>query len=335
MVVQSLLQRQHKNISIFRPYNKNKFLTTCTTVISLFSSSTTTMSKASYDPPSLTGKPVNALVPPGKCQFTEDWTSAPLLERINVSPTSSVLRFGLPSKELPLNLSTCACILARAKLPAASDSDEKKEGELEDVIRPYTPISTNNLKGCFDLLIKDYGPSGKMSHHMCHSLNVGDAVDFKHIEFNVKIQAPFTQKTIVMLVGGTGITPMIQALHAILGDEKSNNDVIMFYGNRQSNDILGKTMIESWAKQYPNKLKLVHVLSDEPEDSDWTGVRGYIDQKLMEDNGVPGPEVSDDIIFFVCGPPPMYDALCGPRDDKEINGLLKDMGYKNEQVYKF
>jgi cytochrome-b5 reductase len=94
-------------------------------------------------------------------------------------------------------------------------------------------------------------------------------------------------------------------------------------------------MIESWAKQYPNKLKLVHVLSHEPEDSDWTGRRGYMDQKLIEDNGVPGPEVNDDIIFFVCGPPPMYDALCGPRGDKEVKGLLKEMGYKNDQVYKF
>jgi cytochrome-b5 reductase len=292
------------------------------------------MSKAAYEPPSLNAKPARVLVPPGQCQFTKDWTAVPLLERVKVSPSSSVLRFGLPDKSLPLNLSTCACILARAQLPKADD-DEKKEEDLEAVIRPYTPISTNNVVGCFDLLIKDYGEHGRMSHHLCHDLNVGDSVEFSHMsDKNVKIQAPFKQRTICMLTGGTGITPMIQDLHAVLGDKDSKNQVVMLYGNRASNDILGKSMVEGWAKEYPDQFKLHHILSEEPEDSDWKGKRGYIDRSIIEEN-VPGPEAGDELIFFVCGPPPMYDALCGPRGEKEISGLLKEMGYKSDQVYKF
>lgn len=31
----------------------------------------------------------------------------------------------------------------------------------------------------------------------------------------------------------------------------------------------------------------------------------------------------------------MYSALCGPRGEDEVKGLLADMGYKKEQVYKF
>lgn len=31
----------------------------------------------------------------------------------------------------------------------------------------------------------------------------------------------------------------------------------------------------------------------------------------------------------------MYKALCGPREDEELTGVLADMGYKKEQVYKF
>lgn len=300
------------------------------------------MSKATYEAPSLTGSPTRSLVPPGMCQFNDDFTSVPLLERVKVSPTSSVLRFALPDKSLPLNLSTCACILARAKLPHNADkdknsdskSDKENNGELEDVIRPYTPISTNELKGCFDLLIKDYGENGYMSRHMCHDMKVGDEIDFKHIEFNVKIQAPFRQKTIVMLVGGTGITPMIQALHAILGDKDATNTVIMFYGNKSSDDILGKTMVDSWSKQYGDQFKVHHVLSDEPEDSDWKGERGFISRELIAKN-VPGPEAGDDLLFFICGPPPMYNALTGPRGDDEISGALKEMGYTKDQVFKF
>lgn len=149
----------------------------------LFASLLATMS-AALGPPSLSGAPTKALVPPGQCQFSDDFVSVPLLERIPVTSSSSVLRFGLPDSSAPLNLSTCACILAKAEIGG------------EAVIRPYTPISTNALTGCFDLLVKDYGPTAKMSRLMCEDLKIGETLEFKHISANVKIQAPFKAKKV-------------------------------------------------------------------------------------------------------------------------------------------
>lgn len=277
--------------------------------------------KAHQLPQSLTSPPTIRLVPPGQCQFTPEFASSQLLEKWTVSSTSTVFRFSLPDKDKPLNLSTCACILAKATV-----GDEK-----EAVIRPYTPISTNDLVGSFDLLVKDYGPTGKMSHHL-HQMSIGSSIEFKHIDFNVKIQAPFTQKQIGMIVGGTGITPMIQALHAILGDPDSpTQNVSMLYGSRVKDDILGEEMLKEWEG---GKLKVTHVLSNEPEDSDWKGERGFINEKLVKEL-LPSPEGGEDVIIFVCGPPPMYKALCGPREEKELSGVLNDCGYKASQVYKF
>jgi len=251
------------------------------------------------------------------------------LEKVVVSKTSSVLRFGLPDKSVPMNLSTCACILAKASI------NNKDEAKCEDVIRPYTPISTNELVGSFDLLIKDYGGNG-MSNHMCKTLAIGDQMEFKHISFNVKLQAPFSQKKIMMMVGGTGITPMIQALHAILGDDGNDTEVVLLYGSRTEDDILGRALVDSWAKEYPKKLKVVHVLSDD-NSSTWKGRTGFINREVVEEEAGPsfGPEGGDNVIVFVCGPPPMYNAFCGPRGEDEVKGLLGDMGYKKEQVYKF
>lgn len=277
----------------------------------------------------MTGKPVKSLVEPGKCQFTEEWTAVPLTERLQVSKTSSVLRFGLPNKDLPLGLSTCACLLAKVSVGG------------EDVIRPYTPISTNELKGHFDVLIKDYASfGGKLSNHVNNVMKIGDTVDVKHIPFNVKIQAPFApHKKIVMLVGGTGITPMIQALHAILGDKDSDIKVVMLYGSQSEGDILGRELIDSWAAEYSDRFEVVHVLSGESA-STWNGAKGFIDKDLITKHVIKGsisagPDAGEDVIFFVCGPPPMYDALCGPRNEKELTGTLLDLGYKKEQVYKF
>ena len=48
------------------------------------------------------------------------------------------------------------------------------------------------------------------------------------------------------------------------------------------------------------------------------------------------------LFLFVCGPPPLYKAVCGPKGTKddpkaqgELGGLLKDMGYAEEAVFKF
>eukprot|EP00814_Leptocylindrus_danicus_P021724 CAMPEP_0116030662 /NCGR_PEP_ID=MMETSP0321-20121206/16996_1 /TAXON_ID=163516 /ORGANISM="Leptocylindrus danicus var. danicus, Strain B650" /LENGTH=305 /DNA_ID=CAMNT_0003505527 /DNA_START=65 /DNA_END=982 /DNA_ORIENTATION=- len=277
---------------------------------------------------SLSGYPVCKLVKPGECQFTEDWTTCKLIERVEVSSTSSLLRFDLPNEKEPLNLSTCACILAKAELPVAGGDGN------EAVIRPYTPVSTNDLVGSFDLLVKNYGEHGRMSTHLC-KLDVGKTVAFKHIQFNVKIQAPFAQKKIGMIVGGTGITPMVQALHAILGsDAAKTTKVSMLYGSKVSSDILGEELLDNWAEKHSDCFSLTHVLSDEPEDSSWAGKKGFINKDLIAEH-LPPPSEGDNVIIFVCGPPPMYNALCGPRDEKELTGVLAEMGYEASQVYKF
>lgn len=95
-------------------------------------------------PSTLTDPPIKSIIAPGLCQFSDEFTKVPLLEKFIVSPTSFVLRFGLPDSNRALGLSTCACLLASVKI----------EGEDEIIVRPYTPISTNAMIGSFDLLVK-------------------------------------------------------------------------------------------------------------------------------------------------------------------------------------
>jgi len=200
----------------------------------------------------------------------------------------------------------------------------------EPVIRPYTPISTQRLVGKFELMIKIY-EQGAFSQFIAQ-LPIGGTVEFKHIPFNVKIQYPF-RKQVGMLCGGTGVTPMLQALHAVLGTEGDETEkVAMVYGSRSSDDILAGPTLDAWAAESGGKFTCTHVLSHEPEGSAWPGARGFISRQLVETH-LPAP--GDDTHVFVCGPPAMYEALCGPRDQKEVTGLLAEMGYTAEQVFKF
>lgn len=158
-----------------------------------------------------------------------------------------------------------------------------------------------------------------------------------HIDVKIQPEEFMKFDDILMLVGGTGVTPMIQALHAILGSNEKKPVVTMLYGSKVSDDILGNEVLSKWAADHPEQFKLTNVLSHEPADSDWTGARGYIDKELITKSGFPPATAADKkTMVFVCGPPPMYDALCGPREEKDkISGLLGEMGYSPDQVYKF
>lgn len=267
------------------------------------------------------GAPVSSVVQPGSCVFGEEWKSAPLLSKESLSHDTRLLRFGLPDNKA-LGLSTCACILAKG--------GTNPDGG-EALIRPYTPVSTNDLKGSFELIVKVY-EGGGLAKHM-DSLEIGGQLDFKHISFNVKTQYPFGKKSIGMLVGGTGITPMLQALHAILATPGDTTTVSVLYGNRSQSDILVLETLQNWQEQFPDRLTVTHVLSDEPKASDWSGERGFINKQLVETH-MPAPAA--DTQLWICGPPAMYNALSGPRDEPAVvAGLLAEMGYNAEQVYKF
>jgi len=265
------------------------------------------------------GKPIAAVVPPGTCVFTEDWTAAPLLSKDDVSYDTRIFTFGLPESTVPLNLSTCACILAKGGADA----------EGEPLVRPYTPVSTNAMVGKFELMVKVY--DGGLSKHM-DAMAIGDTVEFKHIPFNVKTQYPFKLKHIGMLAGGTGITPMLQALQAILGTEGDTTKVSLIFGNRAEKDILARATLDAWSEAYGDRLTVTHVLSEKSEG--WAGATGFINRDLITAH-MPAPPEGADVQVWVCGPPPMYDALCGPRGEKELSGLLAEVGYVADQVYKF
>jgi len=272
------------------------------------------------------GAPTAAYVAPGACAFAAEWAAAPLVSKVAISHDTRIFTFGLEEGKA-LGLSTCACLLMKGP----------KDAEDNPVIRPYTPVSTNAMLGKFELMVKVY-PDGKMSQYL-EKLDVGQPVDFKHVGGNVKIQYPFdSKKEIGMIVGGTGITPMIQALHCMLGTKEDTAKVAMLYGSKTSKEILAKETLDAWETLCADRFKVTHVLSEEPpETTSWTGARGFITREMIEAN-FPKPE--SDCLIFVCGPPALYNVFSGPRDapgqpPAELAGLLKEMGYRTEQVIKF
>eukprot|EP00466_Bigelowiella_natans_P020031 jgi/Bigna1/69201/fgenesh1_pg.8_\ len=258
-----------------------------------------------------------------KCQLNEEWIPLKLISSREYNHNCKVLRFELPRPILPLNLPTCACILVKG------DKELKKE------VRPYTPISSGRQKGYLELLVKSY-PEGKISKWMC-SLAVGKAVTFKHIPFNVKIPVKELRElnSLIMLAGGTGITPMYQALMELLDNRLGSTmkcpKIVLLYGNNTEEDILLKEQLDEMQQRCAN-FRAVYVVSKLEEKG--SAEEGFIDAEKIR-RLCPPPSKSQKVL--VCGPPPMYKALCGARSEKIITGVLKDLGYctSENSVYKF
>ena len=133
---------------------------------------------------------------------------------------------------------------------------------------------------------------------------------------------------------------MFQALQRLLDTPGDTTKVAMLYGNKTVEDILLRGELEAYAKKHADRFRLVMVVGQGKDDEGPPGWHeagndsGWIDEEKVAKYCHPP---ADDTCVFVCGVPPMYNALCGPRDQKEIKegSTLHKLGYANGSCFKF
>ncbi|GAA5991799.1 hypothetical protein JCM10908_001146, partial [Rhodotorula pacifica] len=217
-----------------------------------------------------------------------------------------------------------------------------KEGEcLNDkgkpVIRPYTPVTAPDLEGKLELLIKHY-PNGAFTEYLW-KLKPGDAIAFKGPIPKHPWKANEFE-SVAMIAGGSGITPMWQVLQAIDANPEDKTKATLIFSNVQEKDILLRKEFEELASRKPDQFKIVFTLDQPP--SGWKGPQGYVNPSVVRDalkEFGTTPDKGDKIKIFVCGPPGQVKAISGPKksmkDQGELTGVLAELDYKKEQVFKF
>eukprot|EP00747_Dinoflagellata_sp_TGD_P209363 gnl/TRDRNA2_/TRDRNA2_82760_c0_seq2.p1 gnl/TRDRNA2_/TRDRNA2_82760_c0~~gnl/TRDRNA2_/TRDRNA2_82760_c0_seq2.p1 ORF type:complete len:141 (-),score=33.07 gnl/TRDRNA2_/TRDRNA2_82760_c0_seq2:65-487(-) len=140
-----------------------------------------------------------------------------------------------------------------------------------------------------------------------------------------------------MLAGGTGITPMYQALERIVGTAGDETQVTLIYGNKSPKDILLRDELDALAAEAKGRLKIVHIVGEKPDQepiAGWTGELGWVDKAKFQKYAFPP---SDDTFVMVCGLPALYTAFCGPRDEAVVAAgtILHELGYTEKNVVKF
>lgn len=301
-------------------------------------------------------KAKQAVSAPAKSAFTggdQGFVSLKLSDVEIVNHNTKRLRFELPEPDMVSGMHVASALLTKYKGP----KDEKA------TLRPYTPISDEGEyplcltrpflldiltffrpatdmfylkyledRGFIDLLVKQY-PNGPMSTHL-HNMVPGQRLDIK---------GPLPKYTwsenkhdhIALIAGGTGITPMYQLCRAIFNNPNDKTKVTLVFGNVTEEDILLKKKLDELENTYPQRFRAFYLLDKAPKS--WAGETGFISKEVLK-TVLPEPK-NENIKVFVCGPPGLMKAISGPKvspkDQGELTGALKELGYNSEQVYKF
>jgi len=236
---------------------------------------------------------------------SKEYRQFKLRSRTEINHNTRLFRFDLPHADDVLGLP----IGQHLSLKAIVDGKE--------IFRSYTPVSSDDDLGYFDLLIKVY-EKGLMSKYI-DNLKVGDLLDVRGPKGLFVYRANML-RAIGMIAGGTGITPMLQVIRAIVKNPDDKTQVNLIFANVNDNDILLREELDGLAAKHSN-FKIYYVLNNPPEG--WTGGVGFVSQEMCEQNL---PKPSPDIKVVMCGPGPMNKAMLGH---------LQSIGYPEEQTFTF
>lgn len=165
----------------------------------------------------------------------------------------------------------------------------------------------NNLKIGDTLLMR--GPKGHLTYNGQGKFTIKRKMDFVN----------YKKRKIGMVAGGTGITPMLQVINAVMRDPNDRTEMWLIFANQTEEDILLRKELESIDK---SRLHVYYTLDRPP--ANWQYGSGFVNATMFREHlPAPGP----DSMFFVCGPPPMIKFACEPA--------FKEVGIQEDDWFAF
>ncbi len=205
------------------------------------------------------------------------------------------------------------------------------------VTRSYTPVTGDETLGVVSFVIKVYFANtnerfpegGKMTQHL-ESLKVGDSLLMRGPKGKMTYMskgkfgiaaggvprkpAQVRQaKHFGMIAGGTGITPMLQVIDAVMRDTNDTTTTMsLLFANQTEEDILCRDMLEAIEKKSNGRLKLWYTL-DRPPAEGWKYSKAFVTEEMIRDHVLAGGDLNlKDTQILMCGPPPMLKFACKP-----------------------
>lgn len=158
---------------------------------------------------------------------------------------------------------------------------------------------------------------GLVSNYVNDHVKTGDTLEIMEpmgmftTEYKVE-----NQRHLVLVGGGSGITPLNSILKATLAREPKSK-VSLIYANRNEESIIFRKELEKLQHDQKGRFHLVHVLDDAPEE--WNGHKGLLNNEKLKGiiAELPQHEVAM-TEYYTCGPQPLMDIVFDSLNELEV-----------------
>jgi len=149
--------------------------------------------------------------------------------------------------------------------------------------------------------------NGRVSNYLNDTIQEGQELEVlgPSGKFTVEPRA-VNQRHLVMIAGGSGITPIMSILETVLRLETGSR-VTLVYGNRGWDDVIFRDRLATLCDEFGERLIVDHVLERPPQN--WSAGQGLLTGDVLEAR-LQAFGIQDDglIRYFLCGPTPMMEA---------------------------
>ncbi|MEO8886386.1 MAG: ferredoxin--NADP reductase [Mucilaginibacter sp.] len=161
----------------------------------------------------------------------------------------------------------------------------------EEIRRSYS-LSSSPDEDLLSITVKRIA-NGEISRFMLTKVKPGDLLNIIEPSGRFTIDAFDEPKDIFLFAGGSGITPIFSQLKYILNCPGKSR-LILIYSNQNTDSILFKTELDKLARQHPDRLNIIYLLS-----SEGNRLSNIIVEQMVR--GYAGFELSR-AEFYLCGP---------------------------------
>jgi len=168
---------------------------------------------------------------------------------------------------------------------------------------------------------------GAVSNYLVDQLEVGQEVKVMEPTGNFCLTCtPANQRQVILFGAGSGITPLMSILKAVLAEEPRST-VTLLYGNRDEKSVIFKEQLQRLSAAHPDRLQVAYVYSQPAYDCEH---RGRMNQslilKILERLHLTKPQ---DAVYYICGPEGMMAEV---RHALEVLHVPADRVFKESFV---
>jgi len=179
--------------------------------------------------------------------------------------------------------------------------------------RSFSISSSPSHRAFVEITVKQHA-AGQVSKFLNQGVALGLTVEargpFGKFVFDERVH-----QKVVLLAGGSGITPMISILR-YMDDLSLRTDVTLLYSVKTRADIIFAAELDLLATRLPN-LRCVLVLTE--PDEQWQGAKGRMSREMIVQHV---PDLADRT-FFLCGPQAFME---------HVGNTLRGLGVRAENI---